>query len=243
MKRQRYYPSILAEQGNWNGNFADKIGDYEADLPLTPTQVTQAVADALYMKYCISQWLTDVRTFSLAATQALETLSSGTGTAPYLMPSFSPPPLPPGDPTATPPIPATAPVPPGALNRIFDLVQVIKRSPGYTDAIGSDLGILGEEDTAEHLFPEFTLKAEQGSGCQCVKVRFKKFGHYAVAIYSRRGGGDWVLLGIDAATPYEDDRELLVPGQPEVREYRLRFWDGGSENGDWTGVSTITVSP
>jgi len=34
-----------------------------------------------------------------------------------------------------------------------------------------------------------------------------------------------------------------VAGQPEVREYRLRFWDAGEENGDWTNVASTTVSP
>ncbi len=46
MKRQHYHPSSLAQQGNWNGNFADKTGTYESDLPLTPAQVTRAVSEA-----------------------------------------------------------------------------------------------------------------------------------------------------------------------------------------------------
>jgi hypothetical protein len=36
---------------------------------------------------------------------------------------------------------------------------------------------------------------------------------------------------------------LLVATQPEVREYRLRFWDKGTPNGDWCDVVKITVSP
>ena len=39
-----------------------------------------------------------------------------------------------------------------------------------------------------------------------------------------------------------NDRPLLVPGQPEIREYKLRFWDAGQENGDWTDVASATVS-
>ena len=35
----------------------------------------------------------------------------------------------------------------------------------------------------------------------------------------------------------------LVAGQPEVREYRMRFWDKGTPNGDWTPVQKQTVSP
>ena len=40
-----------------------------------------------------------------------------------------------------------------------------------------------------------------------------------------------------------DERPLLVPGTPEVREYRMRFWDKGTPNGDWTDVVKVTVSP
>ncbi|MCA1963224.1 MAG: hypothetical protein LDL31_04705 [Prosthecobacter sp.] len=40
-----------------------------------------------------------------------------------------------------------------------------------------------------------------------------------------------------------DERPLLVAGAPEVREYRMRFWDKGTPNGDWTDVVKVTVSP
>jgi hypothetical protein len=32
-------------------------------------------------------------------------------------------------------------------------------------------------------------------------------------------------------------------GQAEVREYRLRYWDKGSPNGDWTPWRTIALAP
>jgi hypothetical protein len=40
-----------------------------------------------------------------------------------------------------------------------------------------------------------------------------------------------------------DDRPLLVAGTPEVRKYRLRYWDKGLANGDWSATATITVGP
>ena len=244
MKRQRYYPTLLSEQGAWNGNFADKLPQYVTSLGLPPAAAAATVADARYLQYMLSQWLRDVRTYSQAATQALTQLETGTGSTPYVLPTFSPPQLPPGDPTATPPIPATVPVPPGALNRLFDFVQVIKRSPGYTQAIGEDLGIIGAEDTTEYPAPDFTTAVEMGSGCQCVKLRYHKRGHYAVAIHSRRGNeADFTLLAVSSTSPFEDERPLLVPGQPEVRHYKMRFWDSGSENGEWSDVASVTVSP
>jgi hypothetical protein len=64
-----------------------------------------------------------------------------------------------------------------------------------------------------------------------------------VYIESRRGTGDWEFLGIDTESPYKDERALLVATQPEIREYRMRFWDKGTPNGGWTDVVKVTVSP
>jgi hypothetical protein len=245
MKHKYYYPGPLAEQANWLGNFADKLGSYQTLLGLTAPQVTSGVADALYLKYAIGQWLTDVRTFAESTTQAIDVLSYGTSSGDYLLPAFSAPSLPPANPAATPPVPATVPVKAGALTRLFDLVQIIKRSPGYEDSVGLDLGIIGSEATSTATHPTFTLKTEGigAGGCHCVKIRIKRYGHYAVALYSRRGTGTWELLGIAAKAVYEDERPLLTPGQPEIREYRAIFWDAGAENGSFSDPSAITVSP
>lgn len=62
-------------------------------------------------------------------------------------------------------------------------------------------------------------------------------------IESRRGTGDWEFLAIDTESPYLDERPLLNPAQPETREYRLRFWDNGQPNGEWSDVAKVTVSP
>ncbi len=35
----------------------------------------------------------------------------------------------------------------------------------------------------------------------------------------------------------------LVPSQPEMREYRMRFWDKGEPNGEWTLWREIAVAP
>ena len=40
-----------------------------------------------------------------------------------------------------------------------------------------------------------------------------------------------------------DERPLLVATTPEVREYRARFWDKGTPNGDWCDVGKVTVAP
>ena len=231
MKRQPYYPRLLSDQPEWHFNYADQLDAQGEALGLVPAEVAASSNDSRQLGYALGVWLTKVREFGPGATGELETLRYGVGPGPFVLPSF----------TAPTPPPALTPVAPGALYRIFDYVQTIKRASGYTEGIGLLLGIVGQEDAAEHSAPEIFLKAEQGTGCQCVKVRFKKFGHYAIALYSRRGGGAWELLGIDVESPYLDERALLIAAQPEIRDYRARFWDSGSESGDWTDVASITV--
>lgn len=131
---------------------------------------------------------------------------------------------------------------PGLPNRLFNLAAQIKLAPAYTDAIGTDLGIAGSEEAPKPA-PKFSATPEQDGECQCVKLTFYKYGHMGVHIEGRRGAGGWEFLGIDTESPYTDERPLLVAGTPEVREYRMRFWDKGTPNGDWTDVVKVTVSP
>jgi hypothetical protein len=92
--------------------------------------------------------------------------------------------------------------------------------------------------------PKFTTAVEQGASSQVVRFTFYKYGHMGVHIEGRRGdAGAWEMLGIDTESPYQDERPLLAAGQPEVREYRMRFWDKGTANGDWTDVASVTVAP
>ena len=76
-----------------------------------------------------------------------------------------------------------------------------------------------------------------------MKVVFKKYGRQGVIIFSRRGGAAWEMLGIDLASPYNDERPLLAAGQPEVREYRLQYYDDAAPAGDFTPVQSVTVTP
>jgi hypothetical protein len=64
----------------------------------------------------------------------------------------------------------------------------MKLSAGYTEAIGTDLGIVGSAAT-EKALPKFSAELIQGGGCQCVKLTFYKYNHMGVYIEGRRGTG------------------------------------------------------
>ena len=175
------------------------------------------------------------RAFNPAATEAVDLLLTGTGASAVVLPTFTAPTL----------LAGVAAVPPGALTRIFDLVAEMKDADAYTDTIGQDLQIIGPEESASHAAPALKLKVEQGAGSECVKISFVKYGHMGVYIESKRGAANapWEFIGIDTESPYMDERPLLVATTPEVREYRVRFWDKGTPNGDWCDVGKVTVAP
>lgn len=235
VKRQRFYPSALAAQPEWHTNYADQLAAQGAALGLAPAAVTASVNDSRHMAHALGDWLTQVREFGPAATAQLEVLRYGTGGTAFDLPVFTPP---------TPPAGLTA-VLPGALTRIFNMVQTIKAAPGYTEGIGLQLGIVGEEQPAPPPgsgTPRITLSTELGTGHEDAVVKFFKDGHAGIWIESRRGGA-WEFLVIQTKSPYTDARPLLVAGQAEVREFRARFWDDGQPNGDWCDVAKVTVSP
>ncbi len=236
MKRQPYFPRTVAERPGWFENYALQLPLVNATLGLPAGDVTNSMNDAGFCQYASGVWLNAVRDFGLAGTAALDALFNGTGGGTFALPTFTSPVLP----------PAVGLVAPGALVRIFAFVQTIKANPHYTEAIGLQLGIIGAEDTppAGSNAPTFTLKAERLGGAQeSVRISFKKAGHQGVVINSQRGGGAWEMLGIDLSSPYLDERPLLNPAQPEQRAYRLQYYDNAAPIGDFSDVSSVTVSP
>lgn len=190
------------------------------------------MADNLYLAYGLGDRIRSVREFGPASTSSLVTLATGTGTDPFVFTPYNAP--------ALPTLPAGAgPVLPGALKRTFKLVQVMKGLPPYTEDMGLDMGIVGSEAPP----PRPTVSVISGATNEYVRVKFFKDGHEYVVIECRRGGGDFEQAGMSNKSPFIDSRPLLVPGQAEVREYRMRFFDNGSPSSGWTDISVVTVGP
>ncbi|MBE7495777.1 MAG: hypothetical protein HS117_12595 [Verrucomicrobiaceae bacterium] len=241
MPRQPFYPRNQSDQPEWHLNFAAKLPTHAAALPLSQPEEDAGVADNLIMGYGLGVWILATREYGTGCTASLETLSSGTGAANFAFPVFTPP--------APPTLPAgITGVKPGALDRIFKLVKLIKTRPGYTPEIGLDLGIIGPElppppPPGEEPPPRIQVKAISGPNHQIARVKFYKDGHEYVVIESRRAGGAWEQIAQSNKSPFLDERALLAPGQAEVREYRARFWDNGVPSSDWCAVVKITVGP
>ena len=232
MRRQIYFPGRIGEQPNWLLNLANKLTIYGPSLSIPNPELNACMDDAKWCAYLLGLWLEAVRAFSPATTDKVNEALMGTGNTVITLPTFTAPALPAG----------ASPQNPGVLARIFAMVARIKKDPAYDEAMGTDLGIVGAEETV-HAVPKFTTSVQRIGAMEVVRLGFYKYAHDGVYMESRRNGGAWEMLGIDTESPYTDERPLLNPAAPEVREYRMCFWDKGTPNGDWTDVAKVTVSP
>lgn len=135
--------------------------------------------------------------------------------------------------------------PPGMVHRIDKYVARLKLSSHYNEAtMGPVLNFVNQLRSAiEAAFPEFILTLIQGADHKVVELNFKKRGHAGVYIECRLYGEEFTFLAIDNTKPHIDARPLRDPKVPEIREYRMRWWDKGEPNGIWSPVQSIHVLP
>jgi len=227
MALQSYFPNTEADRIVWLGNYRAKIATHGAAVGLNTTEISDIQADIAYYLWLLQSWNPAVQQYAQAATAYKNQIATGEGS----------PPLP-----AITAITAQPPArPAGVLTRLFAQIARFKTHAGYTETIGRDLGVIATASNTDRPYPDFTAAPETGATHQVVRINFTKYGHDGVWIESRRGGGNWEFLAIDTVKPYIDDRPLLTPGTAETREYRLRWWDKGEANGDWTPVQSLAV--
>lgn len=86
--------------------------------------------------------------------------------------------------------------------------------PVFTEPIGEDLGVIGDEDTTRRNgadIPEVTTEASSGE----VLLKFIKHGHMGVWIESQIAADTaWDYLAIDTSSPYNDTRHSLPRASP-----------------------------
>ena len=230
MKHQTYYPTRSAEQVQWLENFAAKIGGYAAALALDAAVVSDIVKDARWVMYIIGPWITAVRAWNLACTQAAKDAQTGTGGA-VALPVFTPPALPAG----------TVARDEGALTRIFDLVAEIKENNACGEAMCADLRLVGPEQGPPDfatLAPLLTL-AISGNAVK-VGWGWQGYGKWLdqCEIQVDRGQG-WQTLTFDTTPDYVDSHAF--PGTVAQWKYRAIYRVDDAQVGQWSAVMTIAV--
>lgn len=230
MAKHHYLPRRESERVTWLNNFSAKLGGYAASFGITPAEVTATGNMAAFYSYTINlieqsrKYTQDLTKFK----NVLSVAASGTtlGPVPVLTPAAAP-----------------AVTPAGIFTIIGGLVQRIKSNLSvYTEAIGEDLGIVGDETTFDEPNFKTTLKAVVMPGL--VEISFSKNGVDGINVYSHPLGSkdpnDWEKLAFDSSSPYNDTRPLQDKANPEVREYRARGVISDLEIGQWSDIVRVT---
>ena len=207
------WPATLALFLPWFDNFTTKVGVHGAVFGLTSTQINAWRAEYQWLFFANmdtnnaeSEWHERVSwrdAFFNGTDGQMQSAYPTNDVVTY--------------PDGTPP-------PNGVLARLRKLVQFLKKHSAYTDAIGAELGILTPAAPARPARPE-GVHAEAGENSH-VMIDCPLRGWDAVEIESERGSGGWELIATCLKRKYTDTRPPLVPDQPEVRKYRLRYRDG-----------------
>lgn len=216
-------------------NYTSKLPEHGPGLGFQLPEIKDSQADVNYYLWILLTWNPAVQNLAKTAT-AFKThigykSGSGEATIPAL-PSFAD-------------APPARPV--GILERVEEMLGRIQAAPGYNDeVIGRDFMLLPHPAAAtssSEPFPGVSMALTQGKLHKNVEIMYTKRGHQGVCIESNTNSGPWELLAIDTAKPFVDDRPLQVANVPEIRSYRLRFWDKGVANGEWSPVQSIAVTP
>lgn len=126
------------------------------------------------------------------------------------------------------------------VSSIRFLSNRIKTAPGYTEAMGQELGIIGTDSYFDKAIAKPQLVA--GKEGNMVIIRFNKEKADGAHIYSRRGGEkEFSFLAADTESPYHDKRPNLIPGQTEMREYKAWYFEDEDIFGQESDVVSITI--
>ncbi len=220
-----------AERCVWLAHFRTKLPAHRMEIDFSLDDIASTLADIDFYIWLVQSWSPAVRKNAMEASAFKALIRTGSGSELVALPAhvvFDPEPV---------------LVLPGVLTRLFNLIQRIKMVATYNLVVGKDVGIIGTQSTADSDVPDFTVTTERGPTIERVKLTFTKYNHGGVIVESRRNGGPWEVLGIAVTKPWYDERALLVDTAPEIREYRLRWWDKGDANGEYTPVQKVTVAP
>lgn len=139
-------------------------------------------------------------------------------------------------------------VAPGIVPRLTKVVQRASASPCCTEAVQKLLGITSPQapvSGAATLLGQVAPKAKTAclpSGE--VRIEFVRGDSDGVVVESRRGEeAEWRHLAVDRFSPYVDTRPPLRPGEPERREYRLRYLDEDDPVGPYSDLIVVHTMP
>jgi len=174
-----------------------------------------------------------VRKFNTLGTNTVAAAQTGAGADVMVLPGFTAPALPVG---------GTA-VPPGALTRIFALVQDIKNSGKCSDANAAALGIVGTAQPGPDLTTIQPIIDAYIQGNQVI-IKWGWGGNSAFLDaceiwVDRNDGKGWVLLTIDTTPGYNDTQSF--PATSVKWSYKAIYRLDDGQVGLWSQIVSVTV--
>ncbi|MFI5217844.1 MAG: hypothetical protein ACHQNT_00030 [Bacteroidia bacterium] len=201
--RKHYFPKSNKKRLAWLKNFSDKIGTYASVLMILPTEA-QEVKDYYTMLKHAMDTIEMVRSFSKSMTAFRKELMFG---------------LPGGNASDVPVLTlpaAPAAVPSGIFGIISGMVQRMKGSIHYTEAIGEDLGIIGADFVKDFAALKAVLKIKPDLGRP--EISYNKYNTHGMNLYVNRDDGNGMkFLKRLTRTTFIDKYKL-----PE--EKRIALW-------------------
>jgi hypothetical protein len=225
-----YLPTSDTGKMQWLNNFAAKLPNYREALSLLEEDLTNVKKWSENFAYIIGN-IENIRQYTKQVTAYKNILRSGSKNNDPLGV------MPPAPPTPQLPQEAT----PDIFGQVQKLVQVIKNSKAYNEAIGKDLGIIGEAtDKALHeMKPSLQVQMQAGHP----NIKWKKAGMQGIHIYVDRGDGKgYSFLATDTQPDYLDTYPLPAAGQSAIWKYKAIYIDHDEEQGQMSDELQVTVS-
>ncbi|MEQ1605307.1 MAG: hypothetical protein ABL999_10620 [Pyrinomonadaceae bacterium] len=232
MARRAWFPSTLAEQAAMFSNVKAKISGYAAVLPLTAPQVTriELICDIFLAAF---EYVEQSRATTTSLVEWRDDLFNGS---------------PAGDPAQAPLAYAVYVPPVGSFIGIFtefrEFRELIVALPGYKDAIGEDLMIVGAEiikpSNPSLIKPNLTVTTGAG---YVVNFGGSMQGYDAIRIeYQRQGSTAWSIIAFGTKFPLSAIINPATPGQPENGQIRAIFIEKNAEFGSFSPNYPVTIS-
>lgn len=230
MAREYYLPSSDEARVPWLNNYAAKLPKYATKYNIMQEEVMDMQISAPYFDAFV-KFRNQSGTFQYSLTDHRDIISEGTSSNGATLEPLQPPMM------MLPPAPQ-----PGIFKRVRAMVARIKNHVHYSEADGSDLGIVGSEVSAVDMHtikPEFPIRLVAGGHPDLAWVRQ---GMTAVEIQKRVGDEPWRLLAIDTVPTYIDKEPLPPAGKSEVWQYRMIYHYKDERVGQWSDVVSVTVT-
>lgn len=233
MANADWMPTTWAGKAAMFANVGAKIGNYDAELGLTPAEVAAAVAmcDQFAAQY---SYVTQTQAYSQAVTQWRDLGMSGE---------------PEGDPLGAPPVVPVYNSPGGEIIGLLDAFRAERdrwvAAAGYTQAIGEDLMIVstaGAGFNPGDVTPTIAVSAAQADYLFGITVS-NRADSDMWTVQTKQKGGSWQNAGSFTGKTADITVSPISDGDPEKVEVRVQLRKNNENYGNVSQTATVTVNP